>query len=826
LTQLLEEADGLSRSGRPDYALSIYDHILANYPRHAVAHRNRGNALADLGHLEQALVSFEKAIALDPRDAECHDFRGIALAQMGRMAEAADSLDRAIALQPGNANALGNRGIVLMHLDRLDEALASFDGAIALYPQHLAAYVNRGNVLIKLKRPDEAIASYDRALALDPSNVDALYNRGLALADAARFDEAVASYDRVLALAPGHVEALNNRGIALASLERHEEAFDSYQRALALAPDHPPTLYNRAEVLYQFGRIEEAERDYARVTAIEPGHIQARFRHAVTLTDLKRLEEAAAQYQQLLALAPEMGHAFNNLALVLRALGHHEQALVFCERAVKLIPASAELWLNLAGTRADLGDPQAALADCDRALALDPDIAGGAAMRLMTAFDICEWREADEWLERARQQIAAGILGANPFQLLALADDPVLHRACAETAIRTRCPTAATPVAARYPRHERIRIGYFSADFFGHATMRLMAEMFEAHDRARFELIGFEFGPEQRDIWRARAEAAMDRFIDVRAMSDRAVAELARSLEVDIAIDLKGFTKHDRMEIFAERAAPVQATFLGFPGTNGAEFFDYVIADPIVIPDGSEQFYTEKVVRLPGSYQPNCREIDVSPATPNRAETGLPEDAIVYCCLNQNYKVTPPIFERWMRILSRVEGSVLWLWVDREPAKANLRDHAAAAGVDPNRLVFAAKLPTEAHYARLPLADLSLDTRPYGAHTTASDALRMGLPVLTAPGASFASRVAASLLHTIGMPELVVPGLDEYEERAVELGRDRAALAAIKRKLAAATVSSTLFDPTDFARKLEWGFVDMYERCQAGLAPDHITVRS
>jgi protein O-GlcNAc transferase len=821
---LLDEAGGLSRSGRPDHALPVYDRILASYPRHAAAHRDRGNALADLGHLDQALASFERAITLDPGDAECHDYHGIALARTGRMAEAAASLERAIALQPDNANALGNRGIVLMHLNRLDEALASLDGAIALFPQHVAAYANRGNLLLRLNRPDEALASYDRALALDPNNVDAHFNRGVALAQVERPEEAVASYERALALAPDHVDALNNRGTALAGLGRSEEAFESYRRALALAPQHPPVLFNLGELLHQFGRFEEAERCYGQAVAAEPGHVQARFRQAVTLTDLQQFGAAAACYERLVALAPNLGHAFNNLGFVQHKLGRIDEALANSTRAAALIPDSAEVWLNLAAVRSTHGDPQGAIADADRALALDPTIRGGVGMRLTYGFDICDWHDADRLFAILEEQIAAGVAAAAPFQLLALKDDPALQRAGAELYAHALCPPSAAPAPPCHARGERFRIGYFSADFHEHATMRLLAEMIEAHDRSRFELIGFSFGPDQQDRWRARAVAAMDRFIDVSAMTDRAVAELARTLKVDIAIDLKGFTKHFRMGIFAERAAPIQAAFLGFPGTSGTPYIDYFIADPIVVPEGCESSFTEKILRLPGSYQPNCRSVAVEPFVGGRAALGLPEDVIVYCCFNQNYKITPTVLDGWLRILARVERSLLWLWADRDVTRANLRAYAAAAGLDPDRLVFASRLPAAAHLARLPLADLFLDTSPYGAHTTASDALRMGLPVLTAPGASFVSRVAASLLHALDLPELVAADRPAYERRAIELGEDRAQLAAIRRKLAANIDGAPLFDPADFARKIERGYVAIYERCEAGRPPDHLTL--
>jgi predicted O-linked N-acetylglucosamine transferase (SPINDLY family) len=370
----------------------------------------------------------------------------------------------------------------------------------------------------------------------------------------------------------------------------------------------------------------------------------------------------------------------------------------------------------------------------------------------------------------------------------------------------------------------RIRLGYFSSDFREHATAYLMAELIERHDRAKFEVIGFSLGHPQKDAMRARLEKSFDRFFDASALSNKDVALLARELEIDIAVDLKGFTQDNRTDIFALGAAPIQVSYLGFPGTMGTDYIDYLIADATLISEQQRQHYAEKIAYLPDTYQVNDSKRGISDISFTKSECGLPEDGFVFCAFSNSYKITPDMFDIWMRLLTRVPGSVLWLMGGATSATSSLRTEARARGVAPDRLVFAKRMELAQHLARQRLAGLFLDTLPYNAHTTASDALWAGLPVLTCLGETFAGRVAASLLRAVGLPELVTFSLDDYERLALELATQPEKLQALRDKLAANRLTEPLFDTARFARNIEAAYAEMWRRKQAGLAPDHIYV--
>jgi predicted O-linked N-acetylglucosamine transferase (SPINDLY family) len=375
------------------------------------------------------------------------------------------------------------------------------------------------------------------------------------------------------------------------------------------------------------------------------------------------------------------------------------------------------------------------------------------------------------------------------------------------------------PLKAQPPK-AKIRLGYYSADFYNHATCMLMAELFEKHDKSKFELFAFSFGPDIKDPMRARVEAAFDQFIDVSTMSDKEIAEFSRMLGIDIAIDLKGSTKDHRFGIFSYRAAPVQVSYLGYPGTMGAEYIDYLIADKTLIPEESQKFYTEKIAYMPHSYQVNDRSRVISDRVFTKQEVGLPEEGFVFACFNSNYKITPDVFDVWARILNSVEGSVLWLFEENKTASANLRKEAQKRGLAQERLVFAPKMELSEHLARHKLADLFIDTLPCNAHTTASDALWAGLPVLTCMGESFASRVAASLLNAIEMPELITSSLEEYEELAIALGNDHQRVLALKQKLELNRLTTPLFDSSLFTKDIENLYVKMSQLSQSQMDPE------
>jgi protein O-GlcNAc transferase len=436
---------------------------------------------------------------------------------------------------------------------------------------------------------------------------------------------------------------------------------------------------------------------------------------------------------------------------------------------------------------------------------------------------VCDWDGIDGAIASLARRIVAGERATPPFPALAMLSDPAVLLAAARTWTGARYPPRHDLAPVEVPRaNGRIRIGYFAATLHEHATAYLMAQLFEAHDRDRFEIVAFSYGPRTGDAMRARLVAAFDRFEEIGTRSDLEAATLARSARIDIAVDLMGYTRDARPGIFACRAAPLQVAYLGYPGTLGAPYVDYAIVDRTVVPSSQQGDYSEKLVYMPACYQVNDARRPRPGQGPARAGQGLPADAFVYCCFNNNFKLTPRVFDVWMRILREVEGSVLWLMQDNAWAAGNLRKEAHARGVDARRLVFARRVPLAEHLARHRIADLFLDTLPYNAHTTTSDALWMGLPVLTCLGESFAGRVAASLLKAIGMPELVAATPVEYEERAVALARDPRALRALRDKLAVQLRAAPLFDAGRFARDLENAYRAMHARMLAGLPPDHI----
>jgi len=429
----------------------------------------------------------------------------------------------------------------------------------------------------------------------------------------------------------------------------------------------------------------------------------------------------------------------------------------------------------------------------------------------------CDWRDFESRMAHLTELVRSGKRVALPFEFLAVSGSAADQQQCARIHASDRYPASPRPLwrGERY-EHGKIRVAYLSADFHTHATAFLMAGVFEAHDRARFETTAISFGPDIEDETRGRLRRAFGRFIDVRNQSGHETARMLRELEVDIAVDLKGYTAHSRTDILSHRAAPVQVSYLGYPGTLGAEYVDYLIADRIVIPEEDQSCYTEKIVYLPESYQPNDSRRAVAARTPTRGEAGLPERGFVYCSFNNNYKITPAIFDVWMRILRRTDGSVLWLLEDNAAAARNLRREAESRGVSSGRLVFAGRVKPDEHLARHRLADLVLDTLPYNAHTTASDALWTGVPVLTCLGTAFAGRVAASLLKAVALPELVTGSLEEYEELAVRLAGEKGMLEDLRARLADNRATCPLFDTDRITRHIEAAYVTMWERLRRG----------
>jgi protein O-GlcNAc transferase len=788
----LQQALALHQQGRLAEAEPLYLKVLKVQPGQSDALHYFGVLKLQQGRFDEAAALIADALRVRPNAPDALSNRGIALQSLGRYEEAVVSYDRAIAQKPGYTDALFNRGNALHALGRYAEALASFDRAVATQPDFAPALSNRGNTLQLLDRHEDAIASYDRALALRGDNADVLNNRGNAARALKRSDEAIADYRRALAILPDYPEALNNLGNALADRQSHAEAITCYHRALAIRPDYPDASMNLGNAMAATGHRAEAIACYERVLALQPDRADAYYARGGLLHTLGRYEEAIADYDRALAFRPGHANTLHSRGNALTEMDRHDEALASYEKALAVDADVKYLLGDLAHARASL----------------------------------CDWKDHDAIARRMREGVRAGKPVASPFVFLTQ-DDPALQLACASACVRDKFQAAANPLRRGEPyAHDRIRVAYLSADLHNHATAYLMAELFERHDRARFETSALSFGPDRPSEMRSRLVAAFDRFVDVRLMSDIDVAKLVRELEIDIAVDLKGYTENARPGILAHRPAPVQVNYLGYPGTMGASYIDYIIADDFVIPRADALWYSEKIVWLPGSYQVNDTRRTIAERTPTRSEVGLPESGFVFCCFNNNYKLTPAFFDIWTRLLRRVPGSVLWLLRTNDEVERNLRREAEARGVDPERLVFARRLPLADHLARQRLADLFVDTLPINAHTTASDALWVGLPVLTCAGRAFAARVAGSLLGAVGLLDMITLDLREYEDRAVQLATQPALLAEIRERLSHNRLNAPLFDVERFRRHLEAAYTTMWQACLRGDGPTSFAVEA
>lgn len=558
---------------------------------------------------------------------------------------------------------------------------------------------------------------------------------------------------------------------------------------------------------------------------LDPRNALAHKGRGVALHRLRRFTEALASYEAAIECQPDLAAAYSNRGSVLRELKRYDASLESYAKALQLDPDFADAYGNRGNALLELESFEEAMRDYERAMSLSPRFAGLFGLWLYSKMWLCDWANFDSHQAELVARILRGE-PTSPYPVLAATSSPALQRRAAENWVAAKHPPDLS-LGAFSPRQQadRIRIGYYSADYHHHATAYLTAELFELHDRTRFELVGFSFGPKRQDDMRQRLSKAFDEFIEVGDDSDLDVARRSRELAIDIAVDLKGFTQGERAGIFAARAAPIQIGYLGYPGTLGAPYFDYLIADQTIIPAESLPYYSERVIYLPDTYQANDRRRPIAEQRFSRAELGLPPDGFVYCSFNASYKITPPMFDVWMRILARTPGSVLWLLQDSVTVARNLRAEAEARGVDAQRLRFANRLPLAEHLARHRAVDLFLDTLPYNAHTTASDALWAGVPIVTCMGETFASRVAASLLTAVGLPELITSTLAQFEQLAVSLAQDPMRLATLRATLERKRPKAALFDTPRFVRHLESGYTEAYERYRSGAAPSDIVVQ-
>lgn len=666
---------------------------------------------------------------------------------------------------------------------------------------------------------------YQAVLDQEPRHAAALHFSGVLAWQGGHCTLALERIGKALALTPADAQAHSNLGNVLRQLGRTEEAEHSYRRAVALSDSNPDLWLNLGVLLRERQDFQGAEAAYQRALQLQPQSAIAHNNLGNVWVETRRWDDALAAFDQALALQPRYPDAFSNRANVLNRLGRAEEALEDCAQALELQPGHVRAQLVRGDALLQLNRFAEAAQALDPAHQALPEETFLAGKLLFARQSICDWTGHGTLLARIEAQVLAGAPVATAWTLLLSSDNPAVQRQASRQFVSHSTRAVGThPPPTAVHTHERIRLAYLSADFRNHATTYLAARLFELHDPRHFEVTLVALQPAQGDAMRARLQQAPVEFLDAAEMDDAAVVQALRSRQIDVAIDLQGLTRGDRLGILARRAAPVQVSYLGYPGTLGAGFVDYVIADATVIPPGSEDDFDEQVIRLPDSYQVNDDSRRIAPQGPTRAEAGLPDGAFVFCCFNHAAKITPAVFAVWMRLLNQVSGSVLWLFESDRAASQNLRAAARAEGVSPDRLVFAPRLPHAEHLARHRLADLALDTLPYNAHTTASDALWSGLPLVTCLGNSFAARVGASLLRAASLPELVTHDLAAYEALALALATTPARMQALRERLGVGRASHPLFDSERFTRHLEIAFSTVVARHRQGLAPVGLTV--
>jgi len=824
--QILKRAIDAHRSGSIENAKRLYREVLSVDPRSAAAFGNLAIIAAQQGDLAEAERLIRQEIRLQPDYPASYNNLGSVLQQQARLADAIVAHRHAIKLNPNYAEAYLALGNALRQQGNLEEAMASYRSAIAAKPDYAEAHNNVGVLLQIQGGLDQAASAYREAVSIRPAYAEAQFNLGVVLHQKLELDGAEAAYRDVISLSPGIAIVHNNLGSVLKDRGLLEEALAAFENAIRLKADYAEAFYNQATVLQQQGRLEEALLAYGRAVTLRKDYADAINNAGIALQDLGRAGEAVEHYRRLLEMMPARADVCNNMGTALLAEGRLDEARMAFEQALTHKPDFPEAFYNLGNAWRELGNLAEAIAAYRNALRLRPDYTDAFSQLLYHRAQACEWENYEGDREKLIDMVRAGAR-VPPFYLFATPASASDQLICAQHWIEAIRPRRKTAFGHQVLVEEkRIRLGYLSGDFHQHATAQLMAELFECHDRDRFEVFAYSYGPDDNSPMRTRLDRAFDRFVDVRALSHHDAAELIHADKIDILIDLKGYTHQARPAIAAHRPAPVQVSYLGYPATMGADFIDYIIVDPFVVPASQQPFFSERLVHLPGSYQVNDRRRETAIASTSRQNCGLPSEGLVLCSFNSSYKISPAIFDIWMRLLRSVPGSVLWLLEANGLVEGNLRSEAGKRGVDSGRLIFAPVVPQAQHLGRHRHADLFLDTLPCNAHTTASDALWAGLPVLTCTGDTFAGRVAGSLLTAIGMTALVTGSLEEYEQMAQALVRDPQRLIALRQKLERNRAASPLFDLPKSTRNIEAAYTRMWQAWQSRQQPAAFSIES
>jgi len=696
---------------------------------------------------------------------------------------------------PENFDTLKLLSLILFQNKDYEKSANLVYKAINIKPDFAEIYNFYSIILVHLKKTDEAIKSWNNAIKIKPDYVEAYFNLGNIFFDLKKFKEAVENYEKAIKLKPDYGEAYNNLGNAQRKLRKFNEAIESYKKTIEFKPDYVETYNSLGNTQRELGKFNEAIKNYNKAIELKPKSIEPYYNKGHALKDLRKFNEAIESYNKALKIKPDAANVFYSLGKTFIEFNKLEDALYNYSRAYEIDPKQ--------------------------------DFLLGQLFYLKNR--LCDWSNFNKNLEITKNEIEKSENVIMPFSSLSIYDIPSLQKKAAESYLKSRYSNIEIlkPITKREP-NTKIRIGYYSADFRNHAMAYILVRLFELHDKSNFELIGFSLNPidKSNDEMYKRISSAFNQLIDVSSKNDQEIAQISRDHKIDIAVDLMGYTTNNRFGAFIVRCAPIQVNYLGYSGTSGSNCMDYIIADKTVIPKENQKFYSEKIAYMPHSYQANDSEKKISEKIFTKKELGLPEDSFIFCCFNQSYKINPETFDLWIEILNNVNKSVLWLFETDPIASKNLKKEIKLRGLDTSRIIFAKKMALPDHLARHQLADLSIDSFPYTTGVTCSDALWTNLPVLTRIGNSFASRMAASLLTAIDLPEMIVKTKKEYKDLAVELATNKEKLNQIKNKLKKNRLNSPLFNTELFKKNIEKLYLTMYQRYQSDLPIENIEIKN
>lgn len=724
-------------------------------------------------------------VSLQPQDFVSLYTSGVEAFNKNEFSTALSLFESALQQNSGFAQLWYNLGLCCGKLGRFQESLTHLNQALVLKPDYSEAKILRDGIAESLQ------ARIQQHAAKPVADISEKLKAGLELQNAGKLDEAENIFHEILTDNPNDVPSLFSLGGIEHNRKNPEKAVTYFERAIALNPNFSPLWYNLGIVQQSLKKFDQALASFDKALSLDPMNVEVMTNRGGLLAEMKRHKDALLNYEELLKIDPNNQKALCNRGILLTDVKFHDLAIH----------------------------------TFDRLYQLNPDYEFAAGLLCFAKMHACQWDNLEELGKAIVQGVKDGKKVSQTLPLTAISADPQIHLLGARIFGKHYCQTQQPMWCGEVYKHKKIRVAYVSPDLREHPVGHLTTSLFENHDKSRFEIYAMSLGFDDQSQIQKRMKAAFDQFIEVRHLRSKEIAAMIKSMEIDILVDMAGYTADSRTDIFAYRPAPVQINYLGYSSTMGLDFIDYIIADRYIIPEDSRQFYSEKVVYLPDTYLPTDAKVQIAETTPPREHYGLPPAGFIFCSFNHDYKINPAMFDVWMRLLQHKPGSVLWLMKLNESAERNLRQEAARRGVDPARIVFATRVDRiEDHLARYKMADLFLDTSPCNAHSTASDVLRAGLPIVTFRRQAFAGRVAASLLNLLGLPELVTDSLAAYEKLAMQLADDHELLQSFKTKLLNNLVTSKLYDTAAYCRNLEKAYELVWQRCQRGEAPDHISV--